>query len=65
MSYKVTYYTLAIMENGRAGNIKQSFGHVFTDKQIPEIPEALNAFLKASDRVGVIEKIEDVKGNCI
>ena len=65
MSYKVNYYTLAKMEDGRIGNIRQSTGHLFTDKEISEIPKALDDYLKKSNKVGVIEKIENVKGFCL
>lgn len=61
MAYKVNYYTLAIMSDDRIGNIKQETGHVFTE----DIPAKLNEHLKAKKRVGVIEKIEDMKGICI
>ena len=65
MSYKVSYYTLALMPDDKVGNIKQEVSHVFTDLPISEIPAKLNEFLKPKDRVGVIEKIEDVKGECM
>ena len=65
MSYKVSYYTLAIMNDGGYGNIKQETGHVFTDTEIKDIPEHLNKFLEPKKRIGVIEKIEDLKGKCI
>jgi len=65
MSYKVNYYTLAIMKDETLGNIKQEAGHVFTDYEIELIPEKLNEHLKPKKRIGVITKIEDVKGVCI
>lgn len=65
MSYKVNYYTLAIMSDDKIGNIKQETGHVFTDTKIEDIPAKLNEHLKPKKRVGVIEKIEDMKGVCI
>lgn len=65
MSYKVNYYTLALMPDGKAGNIRQSAGHVFTDRDIADIPAALNEYLKIKEQVGIIEKIEKVGGACI
>ncbi len=65
MSYKVNYYTLVKTEDGRTGNIKQESGHFFTDNKIEEIPKILNDYLEAKKRVGVVTKIEDVKGACI
>lgn len=65
MSYKVSYYTLALMGNKGIGNINQGSGHVFTDKSIMEIPDALNEYLKPKERVGVVSKIEDVGGDLL
>lgn len=65
MSYKVNYYTLAKMDDGRIGNIKQSTDHAFTDCVIEKIPERLNEFLAEKKRVAVIEKIENVGGCCV
>ena len=65
MAYKVNYYTLAILADGGIGNIRMSTGHVYTDKNIADIPAALNEYLKHKERVGIIEKIETVGGVCI
>ena len=65
MSYKVNYYTLAKMEDGRSGNIKQESSHFFTDSKIEDIPNVLNKYLEPKKRIGIIEKIEDVKGLCL
>lgn len=65
MSYKVNYYTLSIMEDSSIGNIKQGNGHFFTDAKIEKIPIILNDYLKPKKKIGVIEKIEDVKGICL
>lgn len=65
MSYKVNYHTLAIMSDGHIGNVNQGLGHVFTDNDITDIPDILNKFLLAKKQIGVIDKIEDVKGYCI
>lgn len=65
MSYKVDYYTLARMDDGRIGNMRQSVGHFFTDLNIEEIPTAINRHLEMKKQVAVIVKIEDVKGICI
>lgn len=65
MSYKVNYYTLAIMNDGRTGNIKQDTGHFFTDKPIEDIPTIINDKLMPKKQVAVVVKIEDVKGFCI
>lgn len=65
MSYKVQYHTLAKFEDGRVGNIRQSTDHIFTDNKIEDIPKALNEYLGHKQRVGVIDKIEDVGGVCV
>ena len=65
MSYKVNYYALAKMEDGRIGILKQVSGHFFTDSKIEEIPNILNKYLEPKKRIGIIEKIEDVKGLCL
>ena len=65
MSYKVEYYTLAKMPDGRVGNIKQSSKHCFTDIEISMIPEALEKHLEKDKLVAIIQKIEDVGGVCI
>lgn len=65
MSYKVNYYTLAKMSDGGTGNIKQETGHFFTDSVIETIPCVLANYLEPKKRVGVIEKIENVKGICL
>lgn len=68
MSYKVNYYTLAILKDGTIGNILQYRGHVFTDLPIEKIPSSLDEMLGKGDKhkyVGVIENIEDVGGQCL
>lgn len=65
MSYKVNYYTLAKMGDGKIGNVQQDCGHFFTDSKIEDIPKKLNDYLEQKKLIGVIEKIEDVKGICL
>ena len=65
MSYKVNYYTLAKLPEGKIGNIKQNDGHFYTDSKIEEIPIVLNKYLEEKNKVGVILKIEDVGGNVL
>ena len=65
MSYKVEYQTLAIMNNGRTGNINQGNGVVYTDTNIAAIPVALDKHLEAKKLVGVITDITKLKGVCI
>lgn len=65
MSYKVDYYTLALMKDGTAGNIKQGTGTVYTDNDIELIPLTLNEHLRSKKRIGVVTKIEEVEGECI
>ena len=59
MSYKVDYYTLEKMDDGRVGNMQQSNGYFFTDKKISEIQEAINKHLEPLKRIAVIIKMED------
>lgn len=65
MSYKVNYYTLAKMNDGKNGNIIQDTNHFFTDLKIEDIPKKLNEYLEPKKQIGVIEKIENVKGICL
>jgi hypothetical protein len=65
MSYKVNYHTLAKMDDGRIGNILQDTDHFFTDLKIEDIPKKLNDYLEPKKQIGIIEKIEDVKGICL
>jgi len=65
MSYKVNYYTIAKMDDGSTGNVKQSTGHFYTDSPITDIPSVLNTYLETKKRKGIITKIEDVQGVCL
>ena len=65
MSYKVDYYTLSLMPDGEHGNIKQGAGTIYTDSPIETIPTILNDHLRKKKRVGIIENIKDVIGECI
>lgn len=65
MAYRVDYHTLAILPDGKIGNIRQESGHVYTDCKIEEIPAKLNEFLEQKKRVAVIQKVENVGGACI
>lgn len=65
MSYKVKYYTLAIMPDGTPGNIKQGGGQFFTDAAINDIPQMLNKYLEQKKLIGVIESINNVQGFCL
>lgn len=65
MAYKVDYYKLSIMDDGRIGNINQGVGHIFTDSLIENIPQVLNDYLKPKKYVAIITKIENVGGVCL
>ena len=67
MSYKVTYYMLAIMKDGSIGNVSQGGGVVYTDTQIQDIPTLLNTHLgkRRKPSIGVIQEILDVGGECL
>jgi hypothetical protein len=65
MSYKVEYDTVALMDNGTYGNVRQDSGHIYTDAKIAEIPTKLDDFLKPKKRAAIITQIVDVGGNCI
>lgn len=65
MAYKVTYNTVAIMNNGTYGNISQGKGVIYTDADISEIETAINEYLQPSKRVAIIEKIETVQGSLL
>lgn len=58
MVYKVTFYTLAILSDGRIGNLRQNGGIFFTDNKIEDIQNAIDEHLLINHRVAVIEKIE-------
>lgn len=57
MSYKVNYYTLAKIADGRVGNVEQDRGHFFTDSKIEDIPKILNDYLEPKKKIGIIDKI--------
>ena len=65
MSYKVSYYKLALMDDGTTGNIRQGSGIAYTDKPIEKIPESLNKHLKDKKRIAVIQEIVKVEGWCL
>lgn len=65
MAYKVTYNTYAICGDNKIGNIIQSQESIYTDKEIKDIPEALNTYLLPRVRVGDIISIEKVNGKCL
>jgi hypothetical protein len=65
MSYKVDYYTLALMDDGTNGNILQEHGTVYTDAPIEQIPTILNDHLQDKKRMGVVKTIIKVEGECI
>jgi hypothetical protein len=65
MSYKVNYYTLAKMSDGRTGNLEQDRGQFYTDLTIENIPKRLNEYLEPKKQIGIITKIEDVEGVCL
>ncbi len=62
MSYKVSFYTLAKMSDGRIGNIRQSSDVCYTDIEIEEIPSMLDRALEPKKRVAVIQEIKKVDG---
>ncbi len=62
MAYKVSYYTLAQLPEGKVGNIKQGEGHFYTDENIAAIPELIRQHLEPKGKVPVIQKIESVGG---
>lgn len=59
---KITFYTLAIMKDGKIGNLKQGGGIAYTEKGISEAESALTETLKVKNLKPVIEKIEVIKG---
>jgi hypothetical protein len=65
MAHKVEYQTLAIMKDGTFGNINQGNGTIYTDAFIEQIPNLLNEYLVPKKLIGIIKKIESVKGNCL
>lgn len=67
MAYKVIFYTLATLGDGKIGNLRQGDGVIYTDKSIEEIPTAVNNDLLArgKEQVGIITSIEETKGHCI
>jgi hypothetical protein len=64
MSYKVEYYTLAKMAEGKTGNVKQSEGICYTDMTIDKIENAINAHLSdlGKDQVCVLTNVQLVSG---
>lgn len=65
MAYKVNYYTLAILLDGRTGNVLQNTGVAYTNEKIENIPKIINEFLSEKKLVAVIQDITEVKGMCI
>ena len=65
MSYKVDYYTLAIMDDGSNGNIKMGDGTIYTGKNLAAIPVLLDEYLKNSKLSSVITSIVKVDGECL
>lgn len=65
MTYKVDYYTLAIIKDKRIGNINQGNGTIYTDSNIAAIPEILDNHLKFEKKVGIITNIKKVNGKCL
>lgn len=65
MSYKVTFQTLAIMNDGKAGNVVQSREVIYTDVAIEEIPTVIDKSLEKRKRKCEILTIENVPGICL
>ena len=65
MIYKVTYYTLAIMQDGSIGNVKQGYGIAYIDNVISNIPDILNRHLAPKKLVANILEIQKTEGEII
>jgi len=65
MNYKVSYYTFAILDNGKIGNTTKEISHIFINSNLEDIPIKLNKFLKEKQRIGFISKIEEASNECI
>lgn len=63
--FKVTYETLAIMSDGRVGNVYQGGGTAYTDVPLEHVRPAIDIYLDPKRRVCEIIKIESVKGHVI
>jgi hypothetical protein len=70
MSYKVTFATYALIDDkttgkSRLGNVIQSTRTVFTDREISEIPLALDTHLEPKKQAAKILNIEFLDGICL
>lgn len=67
MAYKVKYTTLALLEDGKAGNIPQGNETIYTDWPIDVIKAKIDEsfFIKGKKLVAVIDLIERVEGSCL
>lgn len=65
MLYKVYYSTVAILQDGTIGNLKQGGNTLFTNHPIEEIQGVINDFLKPKKLVAVIHSIERLSGHVI
>jgi hypothetical protein len=62
MSYKVKYYTLAKMDDGSIGNVRQSGGEFYTDIDLAHIQTRIDGKLESKKQVAIITNIEKKKG---
>ena len=60
--YKVTYDTVAILPDGREGNVSQGTGVLYTDHALPDIQRALNEAIAPRRLSACILTVERLKG---
>lgn len=62
--YQVDFYTLAIMPNGSAGNVRQAVHRIYSDRPLPEMEKAINAHLRdnGKEETCVITEVKALAG---
>lgn len=65
--YRVEYDTLAIMNDGRIGNVRQNDKTkiAYTEAELGDIDKKLSAFLKEKKLYPIIKKVEKIDGHII
>lgn len=65
MIYKVKYYKLAIMKDGRIGNISQGQATGYMNTDIEYIQDTLNYHLELRKQAAVVTSIKSVSGTIL
>jgi len=63
--YQVTYQTVAIMHDGRHGNIIQSKDTAYCCSNIIDIQSKLESYLKSAKRYPIIQNIKKIDGHIL